>query len=128
MEECWGNDATSGTLIAEEFPKISGDELAERWGARAVRGGGGGDEVERPLEEKIWVGQLDGVCPSDVLGRSGCCGWWKLDTFVVGDNAVSVGGVAMPEWPPASMVFWQGAVGAGRSEEVAIITTCGFGV
>ena len=110
-------------MVAEEFPFLVGNELAEGGGAGSVGGVGRFGEVERALEEEGWVGEGDGVGPGDALGGVGCGGGLEFNLFMVVDNAVFAGRAAVPEWPPAAVVLGKCAVGGGGGEKVAVVGT-----
>ena len=117
------NDAAHIALFAKEFPSGEGKALTEGGCAGAIGGVMGGDEVKRSLEEEGGVSEGNGVGPSDAFGGVGGGGWLEFNSFVVVNNAVASGGVSVPEWPPSTMVFWEGAISGGGGEEMAVIDT-----
>ena len=110
-------------MCAEKFPARKGKILAEGGGAGAIRGVAGLDKVEGPLEEEGGIGEGNGIGPGNVFGGVGRGGGVKFDAFVVVNNAVTSGGVSMPERPPTTVVFWECAVSGGGGEEMAIVDT-----
>ena len=117
----WWDDSSCGTLFAEEFPLVESNELAEGWCARSVGSLVWWDEVERSLKIERTIGEGNGVGPSDVSGRVGVGGGRKLDSFMVVNNPVVAGRIAVPERPPSLVVLGKRSVGSGGGEEVAIV-------
>ena len=109
-EERWRDDAASGALVAEEFPLVLSNELAEGWRAGSVGGFGRLDEIEWSLEEEGGVREGDSVSPGDVFAGVRDFIGEEFDVFVAVDNAVFPGGVSVPEWPPSTVVLGKGAV------------------
>ena len=97
--------------MLEEFPEGEGDELAEGGCAGAVGGGGWVEKVEGTLEVGGWVGERDGVRPGDVSTGVGGDVGFEFDSFMVVNNAVFAGSVAMPDGPPTTMLHRECFIG-----------------
>ena len=102
-------------------PEVGGDELAVSGCAGEVGSGGWFDEIEGPKKEECRVGKVDGVCPCDELRSVGNAGWRKFGALAIFDDAIGGGGVAVPERPPALILFGQGVVCRWWSEKMAVI-------
>ena len=118
-----GNDATAGAQGFQVGPEGGGDKLAEGGSTRAVRGVGGFNKVKGSQKVIARVGEMDGVCPSNVLGGVGGSGGGKLNSGAVLDHAVFGSGIFVPEGPPALVLFREGLVGGGAGQEVTIEVT-----
>lgn len=118
------DDATLEALRFERSPEGKWDVLAEGWCARFIEGFRWFGEVERSMQKKGWVVEWDVVSPSNVFGCVGGDSWLEFNAVKVFDDAIGGSPIAMPDWPPASMLFRKCVVGGGEGEEVAIV--CGW--
>jgi hypothetical protein len=107
-----GRDDSAGeTLVSEGRPEGGRDKLSVGGSTGAVGGDVRVDKVEGPVEKVGGVLEWDVVGPGDVLGRERDGVGFELDAFEVFDDAVGGSAVAVPEWPPAAVLFGKGGVG-----------------
>ena len=97
----------------------------ERGSPGAVAGGEGVYKVKRALEEVTGVKEWDGVGPSNVLGGRRVGSWFEFNSFQILNDVVRRCAVSVPDWPPASVLFRQGGISRGGSQEVAAVGTGG---